>query len=59
MILGVIESSQKGAFEVTVYHAIDAVELAYVKTESSGMKSYNFADNVDELQLKGEKPAGG
>ena len=62
IIVGVINDAKKNAFKDTAYGVIEAGKLYYAGefgNDSFAGKTFDFTENVDELKLSGEKPAGG
>lgn len=53
LILNLIEDAKKGAFQTSVYNAIDASIFDYVVNREDGEKSYEF-DGESPLKLKGD-----
>ena len=62
IIVGVINDAKKNAFKDTAYGIIEAGKLYYASqfdNDAFAGKTFDFAGNVEELKLSGEKPAGG
>ena len=62
IIVGVINDAKKNAFKDTAYGVIEAGKLYYAGefgNDSFAGKTFDFTENIDELKLSGEKPAGG